>query len=352
MNSSFSHSECRVAPGGSALAVWRRTVALAVMAVALLMLVSSCGKTKGPAVLATVGKTRITVDDLKNEIERRRQAARPVPDNAALLDEMVEYEALLQRARASGVAQDQQVERELNNLLISKYLERELVPRVEAVEVSDAEVRAEYTNNLARYTTPAKVRLAILFLKGGPLMSDEKRAELNARMEEARRRALENPAPGGRGPAAQGFGALAIDYSDDHSSRFRGGDIGWLDAGNLNYRWPEEVLKTGDALKKGEMSPIITSGNGLYLVLKTDERPMHVTPFETVAGSLRHSVRLEKHRHLERMFHEEAKNLVGVTINGKALATVPPRPKEGAVARRGEAGPPGLPGASTDTQGN
>ena len=82
-------------------------------------------------------------------------------------------------------------------------------------------------------------------------MSDAKKAELRARMEEGLKKASETPVEGGRGAASIGFGAVAVEYSDDQVSRYRGGDIGWLDDGNFSYRWPKEVLAAGYALEKG-----------------------------------------------------------------------------------------------------
>src|SRR5262245_12148933 len=79
----------------------------------------SCSRASKAHVLATVGDRIITVEDLAKEVERRGKNHRPIPDKETLLQEMVNYEAMLQRAQKSGVADDPQVRRELNNLLIA-----------------------------------------------------------------------------------------------------------------------------------------------------------------------------------------------------------------------------------------
>ena len=75
-------------------------------------------------VLAKVGTNEIRTADLKREVERRRKIGRSVPGKEKLLREMVQNEALLQRAKASGIDKDPQVAREVANLLVGKLMDR------------------------------------------------------------------------------------------------------------------------------------------------------------------------------------------------------------------------------------
>jgi len=192
----------------------------------------------------------------------------------------------------------------------------------EWIEIGDDEVRAEYEKRIDQYTRPAQIRLAALFLNAGKVVSAEKRQELIDRLSEARRKAIDNPAPGGRGPAAGGFAALAIEYSDDQASRYRGGDIGWLEEGTTSSRWPSEVLEAGYALKKGEISEIIETEDGFCLVMKSDERKAFTTPFDQVAPTLRQSLLVQKRRELNKAFTEETMRLITVELDLDALASV------------------------------
>ena len=273
-------------------------------------------------VLARVGDREIVAEDLVAEAQCRIDTRLPVPDKEALLREMVKFETLVQRARKAGVADWAQTQREIGNLLISRLKEKELAPRLNSIEISDDEVRAEYEKRIAQYTRPAQVRLAVLFLKADKVISQDKRQELMDRLAEARRKAVANPAPGGRGPAAGGFAALAIDYSDDQASRYRGGDIGWLEEGTTSSRWPPEVLNAGYALEKGEISEIIEAENGYHLVMKSDQRDAFTTPFEKVAAMLRQSLLVQKRRDLNSAFVEETMSLTAVEIDLEALARV------------------------------
>ncbi|MBI2929818.1 MAG: peptidyl-prolyl cis-trans isomerase [Verrucomicrobia bacterium] len=319
---------------------------LTACAALLALTLVSCSKTNPPVVLATVGERQITADDFQREVERRHRARQPVADKEALLQEMVAFEAQVQNARRAGLADDPQVQREIGLMLIGKWRERELAPRVDAVQITPEEVRAEYERELAKYTRPAKVRVAMLFLQADPKASETRRAELRQRLEEARQKIAANPSPGGRGPAATGFGPLALDFSDDQASRHRGGDLGWLDAGRFDYHWPKPVLEAAYALDKGQTSAVLEAEGGFYVVMKTDAREAAVTPFEQVQATLRHTLLLKKKRELEEAFRREAVRLAGAEIHHQALAGVELPPSAHPVAQRQSAEPPGLPGTN------
>jgi hypothetical protein len=295
-------------------------------------ILTSCSKQASPTCLAKVGTQEIRADDLRKEAERRRTNHRSIPAKDVLLDEMVKYEAIVQRARSMGLHEDPQIRRELNNLLVGKFLERELTPRLKAVEVSQEEIKAEYELNIARYQQAAKVRLAMLYVECDPNASEARRQEARGRIEEARRRASALA-------SQNAFGPLAIDYSDDQASRYRGGDLGWLDEASAPTRVPRVVVQSGFELSQGQLSEIIETQKGFYLVMKTDSRSQTGTPLAKVESSLRQTLLGKKRRALEETFRQEIARIVGVQVNHAGLATVE-LPKE--KARKGEIEPPVL----------
>lgn len=313
-------------------------------AAAGLALLAGCGK-PGEPVLGRVGAREFRAADLRAEAEFRIKNRRPVPDKDTLLRELMTQEALLQRARQTGVADDFAVRRELDNLLVAKLWDREVAGRAAAVTVTDEELRAEYERNLARYTQPPQVRLAMIQLNGGRVMSDAKRAELRARMAEARAKALARPVTPPRGAEPGGFGPLAAEYSEDVASRFRGGDLGWLDPNHAAYHWPAAVLQAGYALPRGQVSEVIEAGGSFYLVVKTDERKSTVTPFAQVQSGLRQAVLQRKRQALEAAFHAESLAQRQPFVDARALANVElPAPKAEVASAPAPAVPAG-PGA-------
>lgn len=300
-----------------------------------------------PPALARVGTATLTEEDLVREVERRRAARRPLPEKEALVREMAEHLALAEQARALGLDRDPSIALEIRNLLIRRLLDRELTPRLEAVEVTDPEIEAEYQRTVSRYTQPAKDRLAVLFLEVPLRASDERRAETRRRMEEARRQfqagVVSEPAPG-RPP---GFGPMSLEFSDDQASRHRGGDLGWLDSGNFDYRWPRPVLETGYALAKGAVSEVIEAERGFYLVLKTDTRPALSRPLSEVAASIRQSLLAEKRRATETAYRRELAASLGMTLDSAAIAAAALPEASSNIAQRTPTVPPALPGSES-----
>lgn len=295
--------------------------------------------------VARVGDRLITEADVRQEAERRLRRARPLPDKETLVEEMVTYEALLQRAHATELMEDPDIRREIQNLLIGKLKDRELQPQLDSIQVADEEVRAAYQDAIHDYTRPAKTRLAVLHLKASPKLPDGARQALRARLEAALAQLAQGPVEGVAGAPAGGFGQLAINCSDDPASRYRGGDLGWFDTGRISYRWPAEVLETGYEFPLGQPSEILDLDDGLFVVMKTDARDAVVTPFEDVQSSLRQRLLARKRKALEQSFPELARAAVEVKTNLPVLAALS-LPEAGVtnLARNQDETPPAPPG--------
>lgn len=317
------------------------------LTVLMLMLVG-CGSERssstaptstGPVIVARVGDEVITAEDLIGEIERRRASRRAIPAREELVRQMAEGLALAQRARAQGLDREPQVAQEIRNLLVRRLLERELAPALEAAEPSDTEVEAEYERTRSKFHRPAQDRLAILFLEVPRHASAERRRAALETLSETRRRHLlrsQGPANGEDTNAAgiPGFGALAVEASDDHATRHRGGDVGWVQSGNFGYRWPRQVLEIAFALETGGLSQPIETETGVYLVLKTDSRPGQTQPLGEVRASVKQTLRVEQRKALDLAYRRKTTEAVGVTLDTAALSslTLPENP----AARGGE----------------
>ena len=303
-----------------------------------LIALAGCAKPPAPdpTILATVGDRVIRVEDVQREIAWRQSARRGVQEPRALLEEMISQESLVQKARAAGLEKDPEFQRACRSLLVSKLKERELTSRVEALQVSAEELRAAYEKEKDRHTQPAKARLALIQIKVDPKLSDARLAELRARIEAARTEslALANGDPG--------FGKIAVDYSEDQASRYKGGDVGWFDEGQTHYRWPAEAISAGFALKNcGDVSEVIRAANGFYLVKKLDTRAASVTPLAQVEERLRRQLLKEKREQAEKLFFSEARRTAGVQTFPEALGSIPV--PSTTVARRTGEEPPSLP---------
>ncbi len=314
------------------------TATVRLLAAVCLLVLAGCAKSPAPdpTVVATVGDRVIRAEDVQREIAWRQSARRGVPAPAALLDEMVSQESLVQKACAAGLEKDPEYLRACRSLLVSKLKERELTPRVESLQVSAEELRAAYERQIDRHTQPGKARLALVQIKTDPKMDDARLAELRSRIDEARVQALTLT----HGDA--GFGKVAVAYSEDQSSRYKGGDVGWFDEGQAHYRWPAEVIAAGFALQNlDEMSEVIRTTNAFYLVKKLDARAGCVTLQTQVEERLRRQLLAQKREQAEKSFFNEARQAAGVRTFPEAIASLPT--PSTTVARRTADEPPSLP---------
>ncbi len=289
------------------------------LAGALLALVVAFAGCKKPAadVLAQVGDRAITVADFKTECDRRVNLHQPLPDRQTLLEQMVDRETCLQQARAAGLQNDAEVRRVSEEILIARYRETQHVPKIKAVRVTPEEIKAAYEKNLAHYTQPAKVKLAILFFALDAKAESDQVASMAARANEALAKATNLP------PDVGGFGQLAADSSDDQLTRYRGGDAGWFADDGLQTRWPKEMLAAGFALKEiGALSPVLRGRDGFYLVKKMDARPASVSPLEQVRPTLERRLVLARQQEIASQLNSAARTAAKVTVNGERLATV------------------------------
>ena len=135
-------------------------------------------------------------------------------------------------------------------------------------EESDAELRALYEERQDLYQEDASMRLRhILFeLATTPTPGETEEAQKQAEAALAR---LE---------AGEDFAALAGELSDDLSTREAGGDLGFVEAGDIASQLADAVAE----LAAGERSGVVQSDRGLHIVLLEERSEAGARPFEEV----------------------------------------------------------------------
>lgn len=273
---------------------------------------AGCGKPAPPSntagAIATVDGKPITAADLASELARSNGSQLPGPE--AALEDLVQRERLVARARRLGLENDPVVQRSVQSALIARLKQIELEPRLDAVVVSDSDL-----SPVRQAHRVSQVRLAILRQELSPKASVAKVRAAEERLAEAREKALRLPA------LTVGFGALALDYSDDEGSRMRGGDLGWLKNDPAHYNLDSAVLAAGFALPQpGDITPIIRGQDGLYLVRVIDRRSTGPAAQVENLELLRHRALREKRQAVEQAFAEEIRRLIPVSVDTGALA--------------------------------
>lgn len=283
------------------------------------MATAGCGRKEpaavAPAPLARVGDAVITEDDFAFEVRRRQESGRPLGDSQAILQELIERQAMLQKAERSDIMQDPAIRRELENKKLGQWLERSLQVERDAVRVGDEELRAYYDAHPEAYTRPEMFRLAMLYRRVSRRDPEETTAALRADLEQGRAAFLADPATATQEGRLPGFGTVAARYSEDPGTRYRGGDLGWFEDVDRGQRQPTAVIETGFSLEPGEVSEVIAAEDGLYVVMKSDRREARVEPFEEAAPTLRRRLIRLKQEEVERTFKSNLLAEIQIEIN-------------------------------------
>jgi len=265
--------------------------------------------------IAVVGDQKIFVKDFEAEMKRRWGYRINKLDKDQLLNEMILRSSMVDQALKAGIHKQNDFIRMYENLLVGQYKKQYLKPLVDTVEFTADEIQQYYTDNIQKYTNPAKARLAIIYMKIHSKMTDSKKQQIIDRMKEVLTKAKQ-PIKG------RGFGRLSVQYSEDQVSRYKGGDIGWVYE-NRSYRWDEKILKAGFALSNiNDVSDMITTDKGIYIVKLLDRRPSSVTPFKKVKARIRHKQLLEKRKDAERNFEKGVREKTPVHIYHEVLDKV------------------------------
>ncbi|WP_395738917.1 choice-of-anchor R domain-containing protein [Prosthecobacter sp.] len=268
--------------GMMALAL-RRCRPLAVAALPLLS--TGCSKPPAPPDdgLAKVGAEVITADDFKAAAVRRGGGDPASVDRKALLEELINESALVQRAKARGLDQTPDFQRRVRTLLIATLRETESAAPARAVAPTQSDLMGLYEKMKPGFTVPAARRLAILQLTAETPASESLKAAAEKLKQAAARFHTLPP-----DPLRRGFGQIAAEFSDDQDTRYIGGDLGWLTDAEIKRRLPAAVASAALALTQpGTSSEATISGNAVFVLLLSGQRAAAVQPFEKVEKQLR-----------------------------------------------------------------
>jgi peptidyl-prolyl cis-trans isomerase C len=271
-------------------------------------------------ILAVVGTEQLTVAEFEAELAQRSQGFpngyATSEQRARLLDQMIRIKAALAKARASELDREPRTRALVEKLIASRFLEKK-VAQLTATNspVTDAEVTRFYERHPEQYHVPASIRAGVIQFKLSSKAEVEKRIEMQAKAEAVRIKALTSD--------AVGFARLAQQYSEDQSSRYAGGDMGWLKEGESASRWPVAVTKAALALNKaGEIAPLVATADGFFVVRLTERRDAAVRPLAEVREAVKFQLQRSRQQQQEKEISAELKRGLNIQINEVALQSI------------------------------
>jgi peptidyl-prolyl cis-trans isomerase C len=278
------------------------------------------GDPPSPAGVLSVDGTPILREDLEFELARNRGRG-PEVDFDAVVAELVQRQQMVAEARRLGLDQEPATRRALEGVLVARWKERQLEPRLAATNASSSTAAtppAESATSAA--SRPERVsHAAWLRLQFTPRTSAARKSTLRARMDEARAKAFQLDS------SVPGFGPLAIDYSDDDATRSMGGDLGWISPSNSSLPGGEAVRAALDGLQQnGEVSPVIEGRDGFYLLRLIERRDSNgrgATARQEAAVAW-HRAQIERRRAIENAVLVELRERIPVQHHTNALEEV------------------------------
>ena len=281
---------------------------------------SAGGQLSQDAVLAVVGGEHITVADFEAELNRRMRNSgmhyQTDGQKRALLNEMIQFKMLLQRAKAAGYNHDPELLARFDRLVVGKFKEDHLANNGErAATVSEEDARRFYQQNQEQYATGESVHAAIIYFQSSPKATSEKRAEARARAEVVLEQAQRTD--------QAGFIGLAQRYSDDQATRYSGGDIGWLSRNKDSGRWGKQFADAAFAIRDaGGFAPLVETPQGFYIIRLIEKKPPGVRPFSEVKDAIAYRLTREWQQKQQDDFFEEMKEGVKIESHPSLLENI------------------------------
>jgi peptidyl-prolyl cis-trans isomerase D len=162
---------------------------------------------------------------------------------------------------------------------VVRYISIEPEQLAAKINISQAELEAVYNQHLDSFKVPERVQISqILFKTIG---------KTDAEMAELRKKAADVDAQAKKGAK---FDDLAKKYSEDPSTKDKGGDTGWIVRGQAM----PELEKAAFSVPKGEVSDVIQTQIGLYIIKVTDKEQAHTKTLAEVMPILQGALAKQK----------------------------------------------------------
>ncbi len=272
----------------------------------------------GGKVIAKVGPVEITSNEVADRINRQSPFLRSRFTDPARKKEFAEqevhFEVLAQEAWQRRMYEDPRMVKELKKLMVARLVETEIEKRL-AESIGEAELRAAYTASIDEHQKPERIRLAriVRFVE-----DDKGRKNARAILEKAKAEILAEEKKGNSGA----FDLLAKKYTEDDTTRDKGGDLDFLARTELEAKYGPEVTQVVfDETKVGDIF-LVDTPDAVVLFRKSGRRRAVERSFEQVKPQLMARVQRERRNEAMKAFIDELMKAKAVTFDESALDAV------------------------------
>jgi parvulin-like peptidyl-prolyl isomerase len=284
--------------------------AMALVLVSLVVILVHCGRHSDP-IVARVGNRVIRLSEFEQDFSKNRT---PNYIKTTTFKERKDHlltmvDRLLKIADAYSRRYDklpeivQSVDREMEQRLFSSYVEKKVVDRL----ISEKEVLDYWRKS----SVQLRVRHILLVV---PRDADERKdAEVRKRAWELRDRIT-------RG---ESFFDVAKNFSQDHLSSPKGGDLGFIRWGEGGY--DDAFFEAAFKLKQGELSEPVRTSRGYHILRVEDKQISGLGEYEQAKDRIKQQLLKGKQSEMEKEYYQLAADLekrYKVEYDSTAMATL------------------------------
>ena len=205
----------------------------------------------------------------QGEIDSRIALARQTGGLGLNLNRELTEQEFKQLLQQSGLTWEQYVEQLEKAILQQKYVMQKKKAFFDKITPpSEAEIEDFYDANKTVFVAPDMARFKHIYIDTRNLASADEKNKARTRAEEIYRE-LQNGAS---------FDDLVVKYSDDKSSRYKGGDFGYLrrDDKARKQLLGKEFFDTPFKLDLGQVSGVLQSNIGFHIIRVTEKIPFRL----------------------------------------------------------------------------
>jgi peptidyl-prolyl cis-trans isomerase D len=144
------------------------------------------------------------------------------------------------------------------------------------IQISPQDIQRSYEDNQQQYSTPEQVRASHILLK----TEGKDDAAVKKQAEELLAKAK----------TGADFAQLATKYSEDETSKVKGGDLDFFPKGQM----VPEFDKTAFSMKPGEISDLVKTQYGYHIIKLTDKKAAITKPLEEVRAQIEDQLKWER----------------------------------------------------------
>ncbi len=172
------------------------------------------------------------------------------------------------------------------NLLRQRLMQMKLQEFKTGTNISDEQLKQYYARNPGEFRRLSRARLSQIYVAHPDLSPAS--AEYKQRDESARAK-IERA--GKELKQGRKFGTVAQSYSEHQATAKKGGELGWIEEGDTGLpKFDQVIFKQ---LRVNDVSEVINTARGYFIVRLEDRQAGGVIPFEEIRGRIRQKLMAE-----------------------------------------------------------